>query len=451
MEKERRVKWLVIVSLIVAVLGLTIAFAALSETLTINGTATLDAAKWGIKFNNLTSGTKIGDAIVNNEATIADDKVTIENIDVTLKTPGDSVTYTVDLVNEGTINAEISNIKVPELTEEQKRYIDFKVTYDTGEEVTQGDILNSETTKNLTIKIEFKKDIEASDLPSNAQQINLSYKLDFVQTDDEETTEGSGGQTGNYGNEIRSWNLSDTVKMTYYNGELQSDGTYDNGTLVISGEGAMPDVTTDEKGYPSSDAIMIKLADVSSFEELEMGEDGLPIFKYNPTNLIIEEGITKIGLGSFTYVLPISNITLSSTVTEIGQSAFGNCTSLTSINLQNVEVVGEQAFYGCSSLNTVEMPNVIKIEENAFDSCNSLVNVSMPKVENIADYIFARCNSLRSVNVPSSIISVSDYAFSWITSDGLTIYVSDNSTKEKLQGAYDMTKVKIVVDPTKFE
>ena len=182
-----------------------------------------------------------------------------------------------------------------------------------------------------------------------------------------------------------------------------------------------------------------------------MGEDGLPIFIYNLVYLIIEEGITKIGLGSFIYVLPISNITLSSTVTEIGQSAFGDCTSLTSINLQNVEVVGEQAFYGCSSLNTVEMPNVIKIEKHAFDSCNSLVNVSMPKVENIADYIFARCNSLRSINVPSSITSVSNYAFSWITSDGLTIYVPNNSVKEKLQATYDMIKVEIVVDSTKFE
>ena len=215
MEKERRIKVLSIVALIVAVLGLTVAFAALSETLTINGTATLDAAKWGIKFENLTSGVLTGDAVVNNEATIADDDVTIENIDVTLKTPGDSVTYTVDLLNEGTINAEISNIKVPELTEEQKRYIEFKVTYDTGEEVAQGDILSSGVTKNLTIKIEFKKDIEASDLPSNAQQINLSYKLDFVQTDEESTVTTSPSITNNCTNFDKkdTYNVGDVIAI----------------------------------------------------------------------------------------------------------------------------------------------------------------------------------------------------------------------------------------------
>ena len=147
MEKERKIKLIAIAALIVAVLGLTIAFASLSQTLTINGTATLDAAKWGIKFENLSSGKVEGDAIINDTAIIAEDKITINNIDISLKTPGASVTYTVDLVNEGTINAEIYSIEVPSLTEEQKKYINFKVTYDNGEEVKQGDILNKDSKK----------------------------------------------------------------------------------------------------------------------------------------------------------------------------------------------------------------------------------------------------------------------------------------------------------------
>ena len=50
MEKERRTKALVIVVLLIVIAGLTVAFAALSTTLNINGTAYLDAAKWGIRF-----------------------------------------------------------------------------------------------------------------------------------------------------------------------------------------------------------------------------------------------------------------------------------------------------------------------------------------------------------------------------------------------------------------
>ena len=433
MEKERRVKWLVIVSLIVAVLGLTIAFAALSETLTINGTATLDAAKWGIKFENLTSGTKVGDATINGSAEILEDKVTINNINVSLKTPGDSVTYKVDLVNEGSINAEISNIKVPELTEEQKRYIDFKVTYSDGKEVTKGDILNSETTKNLTIKIEFKKDITASDLPSSSEQINLSYELEFIQTD---LSQGSNGDTsgdnvtGNYGNEIRSWDLSDTVKMTYYNGELQSDGTYDNGTLVISGTGVIPDIIGDEEGNIADMPVQFKLADVSSFEELILDEVNYAVLlKYNPTNLIIEEGITKIGFESFAMISTLTNVTLSSSVDEIKDWAFAACKSLLSINMSDVSIIGEYAFDQCISLKEINISKVSTIYYNAFN----------------------RCNSLRYISISNRINSIASRVF-YDMANNSVIYVPDEATKNKIPAdSYDSSKTTIVVDPTKFE
>ncbi len=189
MEKERRIKTLSLVALVIAVIGLTIAFAALSTTLSINGSATLDASKWGIKFENLTDGVITGDASINDKAIIEDDLVTISKINVSLSNPGDAVTYKVDLVNEGTINAEIYSIETPSLTKEQERYINFEVKYDDGTLVRQGDILNKDTRKKLTIKIEFIKDIMESDLPNKSEEINLSYKLNFVQTDKEDTFE----------------------------------------------------------------------------------------------------------------------------------------------------------------------------------------------------------------------------------------------------------------------
>ena len=60
MEKERSVKLLIISILFMLIAGLTVAFAALSTTLNINGTAYLDAAKWGIRFENLSSPTRVG-------------------------------------------------------------------------------------------------------------------------------------------------------------------------------------------------------------------------------------------------------------------------------------------------------------------------------------------------------------------------------------------------------
>ena len=193
MEKERRTKALVIVVLLIVVAGLTVAFAALSTTLNINGTAYLDAAKWGIRFENLSSPTKIGSATTTGTAKIEETKAAeITGINVSLSTPGDKVTYTVDLVNKGTINAKIDNIEKTVLTSEQQRYLTFKVTDKNGKEVSEGDILSAGETRNLTITIEFIKDLTKEDLPTNASTISLSYKLNFVQTDEKVTSESQG-------------------------------------------------------------------------------------------------------------------------------------------------------------------------------------------------------------------------------------------------------------------
>ena len=188
MEKERT-KALVIVVMLIVVAGLTVAFASLSSVLNIKGTAYLDAAKWGIKFQNLSEPEKIGTASSTGTAKIEETKsAEINGINVNLSTPGDKVVYTVDLVNEGTINAKIDKIEKTELTEEQQKYLTFKVTDKDYNEVSKGDILSSGETKKLIITIEFIKDLTKEDLPTNTSTISLSYKLNFVQTDDSKTT-----------------------------------------------------------------------------------------------------------------------------------------------------------------------------------------------------------------------------------------------------------------------
>ena len=199
MEKERRTKALVVVVLLVVIAGLTVAFAALSTTLNVNGTAYLDAAKWGIKFENLSSPTKIGSATTTGTAKIEETKAAeITDMNVGLSIPGDKVVYTVDLVNKGTINAKIDNIEKTVLTQEQQRYLTFKVTDKDGREVSEGDILSAGETKNLTITIEFIKDLTKEDLPTSTSTISLSYKLNFVQTDEKVTSVSHGNNFKTY-------------------------------------------------------------------------------------------------------------------------------------------------------------------------------------------------------------------------------------------------------------
>ena len=215
MEKERRTKALVIVVLLIVVAGLTVAFAALSTTLNINGTAYLDAAKWGIRFENLSSPTKIGSATTTGTAKIEETKAAeITGINVSLMAPGDKVTYTVDLVNKGTINAKIYNIEKTVLTSEQQRYLTFKVTDKDGKEVSKYDILSAGETRKLTITIEFIKDLTKEDLPKQTSAISLSYKLNFVQTDEKLTSAGqSGEQACTSFNKKDTYNVGDVIAL----------------------------------------------------------------------------------------------------------------------------------------------------------------------------------------------------------------------------------------------
>ena len=81
-------------------------------------------------------------------------------------------------------------------------------------------------------------------------------------------------------------------------------------------------------------------------------------------------------------------------VTEIGESAFENCTSLTSVTMpDSVTSIGFCAFYNCKSLTSVTIPDsVTSISESAFEDCKSLTSATIPdSVTSIGDYAYHGC------------------------------------------------------------
>ena len=87
-------------------------------------------------------------------------------------------------------------------------------------------------------------------------------------------------------------------------------------------------------------------------------------------------------------------------VTSIANSAFSNCTALTTIILPaSLERIGYNTFSSCINLKSITLPKSIKnIEEYAFDNCKSLTEITIPNsVINIGDGAFSDCGSLTSV------------------------------------------------------
>ena len=88
-------------------------------------------------------------------------------------------------------------------------------------------------------------------------------------------------------------------------------------------------------------------------------------------------------------------------VTTIGEKAFYNCWSLTSVTIpDSVTTIGDSAFYNCKSLTSVTIPDsVTTIGENAFYSCISLTSVTIgDSVTTIGYYAFLGCSSLTKFN-----------------------------------------------------
>ena len=151
-----------------------------------------------------------------------------------------------------------------------------------------------------------------------------------------------------------------------------------------------------------------------------------------PTDLVIPSTVTyqgttysvaSIGNGAFENCISLTTVTIPYSVTSIGGCAFGNCSSLTSIDIPNsVTSIGGGVFYGCSSLTSVTLPNNITelnysynsgfVNSGFFENCSSLTSVTIPNsVTSIGDDAFLGCSSLTSIDIPNSVTSIGEQAF----------------------------------------
>ncbi|MEG1999640.1 MAG: leucine-rich repeat domain-containing protein, partial [Bacteroidales bacterium] len=100
-------------------------------------------------------------------------------------------------------------------------------------------------------------------------------------------------------------------------------------------------------------------------------------------------------------------------VGEIGNSAFRNCGSLSSVKIpKGVTSIGDDAFRKCTRITNIKLPTGLKTIGYYAFGMTDLDSISVPsKVEEIGGMAFADCANLKSVKLPDKLKIIDNYAF----------------------------------------
>ena len=137
------------------------------------------------------------------------------------------------------------------------------------------------------------------------------------------------------------------------------------------------------------------------------------------TSITIPNGVTSFGEYAFGSCSGLTSVTIPDGVTTIGNSAFSDCSSLTSITIPgSVTSIGQGVFGGCSGLTSISIPSsVTSIGFAAFSGCSGLTSVTIPSsVTTIGNSAFSGCSSLTSITIPGSVTDLGRWAFSGCSS-----------------------------------
>lgn len=170
---------------------------------------------------------------------------------------------------------------------------------------------------------------------------------------------------------------------------------YENGQLVISGNGIMSDYLP------------------NTYED---GKKVAPWYSYcsKILSIKIEKGISHIGKWSFAYCRNLTKVEFEGRLDEIPWGAFAFAEKLVHITIPNgVNRIASEVFLDCHALHSVSLPHGVKeIGEEAFYNCYALSEITLPNtLTDIDGYAFAFCGQLTHLHIPRSVTYIHEKAF----------------------------------------
>ena len=180
--------------------------------------------------------------------------------------------------------------------------------------------------------------------------------------------------------------------------------------------------------------------DTDIWEDVELTTENnvFPAYFFNKcgvTDIVMPENTVKIGKYAMGSCSLITEMTIPSTVAEIGNQAFGG-SGLTQVTVPgSVTKIGSYAFWGCANLVYIELPenltelpegllqqtaledftlgpNVTKIGANTFKDCQQMIEINgLDNVTEIGRYAFNNCYQLKNIAFGDALTEIGAEAF----------------------------------------
>lgn len=181
--------------IIILLLSISIGYAYLTRQLQINGLTKIESNTWNVRWS------RIADEKVGRKAQIISPaKITssvegknlddIINFEVKLDKPGDYYEVKLYRENAGSIDAKLDSYSVTGL-DNTENYLEFSIIDPDGDEsltdengvgnLMSNPLLPHGLENYITLRLYFKEDITVDDLLDEANNLNVSIKLNYIQ------------------------------------------------------------------------------------------------------------------------------------------------------------------------------------------------------------------------------------------------------------------------------
>ena len=147
--------------------------------------------------------------------------------------------------------------------------------------------------------------------------------------------------------------------------------------------------------------------------------------------------LTSISNGCFDLCKDLTQVIIPDNILTIDGAAFRECTSLPTINLNNVEKIDMLAFYGATSLASVESTENLKtLGECCFYGCSNLQSIDLEQssITRIPNYCFWGCSTMTEIKLPEGLKVIGTYALRG--TESLSVPVLPESLEEIAEEAF---------------